>query len=522
VIVDDVAYFAEPFFQDGPVAVAVDEVTAAGASYFSAAGNDNLFDGEGNSISSWEAPEYRDAGSCPAALEAEHCMDFHPGEGVDETLGVTVSAGSTLTVDFQWAEPWQGVETDLDLFLLDAEGNVLDSENGTADNVGSSQKPFEFLQWTNGGESPVQVQLAVNHCFGAGCNAAASAAGPPRLKLGFMQNGGGVTEVEHPRSEGGDVVGPSIFGHAAAAGAISTGAIRFNTTAAPEYFSSRGPVTHLFGPVDGATPAEPLAEAETISKPDLTATDGGINTFFGAPVSGGYRFYGTSAAAPHAAAVAALVRDGAPEASAAQVREALTATALQVGPAGAYGAFDVGAGMIDAEAAVGALYTEPPPGEEEGEGGEEEGETSEEGEGGGEEEAPVEEAPVEEAPVQEEAPPATPAPAPAPLPTESVAPRVAPAATADTTRPRTGIAAHPRKLVRKRRLPVRLRFRFRSDEAGVTYLCKVDRRRFRRCGRKLRRRFGAGRHVLRVRARDRAGNVDRTPAVFRFRVKRVR
>jgi hypothetical protein len=363
--------------------------------------------------------------------------------------------------------------------------------------------------------------LAINHCFGAGCNAAASSANPPRIKVGFMQNGGGVTALEYPRSEGGDVVGPSIFGHAAAAGAISTGAIRFNTTAAPEPFSSRGPVTHLFGPVDGATPAEPLAEAETISKPDLTATDGGINTFFGAPVSGGYRFYGTSAAAPHAAAVAALVRDGAPEASAAEVREALTATALQIGPAGAYGAFDVGAGMIDAQAAVGALYTEPPP-DEEGEGETpEEGEGSGEEPGGGEEEGGggEEEAPAEEAPVQED-PPAS--PAPAPVPTESVAPRIAPAAAPDTTRPRTWIAAHPRKLVRKRRLPVRLRFRFRSNEAGVTYLCKVDRRRFQRCGRKLKRRFGAGRHVLRVKARDRAGNVDRTPAVFRFRVKRVR
>ena len=44
VIADDVAYLEEPFFQDGPVAVAVDEVAAAGVSYFSAAGNDNLID----------------------------------------------------------------------------------------------------------------------------------------------------------------------------------------------------------------------------------------------------------------------------------------------------------------------------------------------------------------------------------------------------------------------------------------------------------------------------------------------
>ena len=54
-------------------------------------------------------------------------------------------------------------------------------------------------------------------------------------------------------------------------------------------------MTHLFGPVDGATPAAPLGPAEVLVR--AAATDGGINTFFGA----GNRFFGTSAAAPHAA-----------------------------------------------------------------------------------------------------------------------------------------------------------------------------------------------------------------------------
>ena len=61
VIADDVVYFNEPFYQDGPIAVAVNEVTAGGASYFSSAGNDNIFSegGEGeNEIASFEAPAF--------------------------------------------------------------------------------------------------------------------------------------------------------------------------------------------------------------------------------------------------------------------------------------------------------------------------------------------------------------------------------------------------------------------------------------------------------------------------------
>ena len=39
IIVDDIGYFLAPFFQDGPVAQAVDQVVANGVSYFSSAGN---------------------------------------------------------------------------------------------------------------------------------------------------------------------------------------------------------------------------------------------------------------------------------------------------------------------------------------------------------------------------------------------------------------------------------------------------------------------------------------------------
>jgi hypothetical protein len=92
----------------------------------------------------------------------------------------------------------------------------------------------------------------------------------------------------------------------------------------------------------------------------------------------------------------------------------------------------------------------------------------------------------------------------------------------DTKRPRTFFAKHPRKLIRTRQRRARANFRFRSNEPHATFVCKIDRGLLRFCGRKISRRFGEGRHTVKVRAIDSAGNVDRTPAVFHFRVKRLR
>jgi hypothetical protein len=546
VIVDDVAYFQEPFFQDGPVAVAVGDVAAAGASYFSAGGNDNLIDAEGRDIASWEAPQFRNSGSCPTAivelseeleaeevkeaeekaetpdpvgLHPENCVDFDPTEGgKDDTFGITVEADEELVVDLQWAEPWNGVETDLDAFLLNEEGKPVEAKGSTIaatdDNVGATQKPFEFLVWEN--EGPEQeVQLLINRFDGA----------EPRLKFGLFENGRGVSATEYPESQAGDVVGPTIFGHAGAAAAIGAAAVRYDNSAKPEFFSSRGPVKHYFGPVAGAAPAAPIGE-RVIPKPDLAATDGAANTFFGSFAAGTWRFFGTSAAAPHAAAVAALGQQANPGATPAQIRAALTGTA---DPVGAFGAEAVGAGFLDANGAVAALALPPT--------------------------IAITKAPE---PLSRNRQPAIEFSANRPVafscqvdggtPQPCASPFVVPAPLADgdhgiavggvdlagregssgsvsfeidTTAPRTSIARHPPKLVRTHRRGVRGVFRFRSNEEGVTFVCKVDRGLLRFCDSRIVRRFGAGKHAVQVRARDRAGNVDRTPAVFRFRVERL-
>ncbi|HEU5253972.1 MAG TPA: S8 family serine peptidase [Solirubrobacterales bacterium] len=477
VIVDDVVWFEEPFFQDGPVAVAVDRVAAAGVSYFSAAGNNNLFDSGGREIASWEAPAFRDSAACPEAIAKKpgfngaHCMDFDPGGGVDRTFGITVGPKQTLTLDLQWAEPWNGVVTDLDAFLLSAGGQLL-AESPT-DNVSptGTQRPVEIVQWENDSSSARTVQLAVNRFSGLS----------PRLKLILLQNGGGVSATEYPQSSGGDVVGPTVFGHAGAEGAVAVAAVPFDDGAEAESYSSRGPVTHLFGPVEGPLPAASLGSPQVIQKPDLAATDCGATTFFAFLSGGTWRFCGTSAAAPHAAAVAALVRQAEPTLSGQQVRDALTDTAA---PVGSETTATVGAGLVDAFAAIDSL-----PGPIDG------------GDGPGETGTPLESstaattAPLAPAPGSPQPPPA---PSPSP--------------------PGTQILRHPPKLVRTGAPSVRLVFRFGSDQPQAAFLCSVDRARFRVCPTSFARRYAPGRHLLRVKARGAGGLLDPTPAAFRFRV----
>ncbi len=83
VIVDDVIYFAEPMFQDGVIAQAVDHVVAAGVSYFSSAGNFGR--------DSYEA-EFRVGASGPGGT----LHDFDPGPGIDTCQAITIPSGVTF------------------------------------------------------------------------------------------------------------------------------------------------------------------------------------------------------------------------------------------------------------------------------------------------------------------------------------------------------------------------------------------------------------------------------------------
>ncbi|MDQ1383601.1 MAG: hypothetical protein QOG65_980 [Actinomycetota bacterium] len=343
VIVDDVSYLNEPFFQNGPIANAANLSTASGVPYFSAAGNNNTIV-SGANVSSYEAPTFRPV-SCPPSVTAlesvQSCHDFATGSGADNGDDISLAPGGGFGLDLQWAQPWGGITTDYDVFVLDATGAVVGGTN--VDNLASKQ-PFEYFGYTNSTSSPQTVHLVI---------AKFSGAANPRLKFVFAGTGG-ITAVQYHTSTGGDVVGPSIFGHNGAENVGSTAAIPYSDASTPEIFSSRGPVTLYLADTPSVTA---LPSPRTLAKPDFAATDGVQTTFFAQPVGSVWRFYGTSAAAPQAAAVGALLEEYDPALSANQILAILHDTGRAVPTNGT--AADVGGGYIDASAALASVVPKP-------------------------------------------------------------------------------------------------------------------------------------------------------------------
>ena len=110
-------------------------------------------------------------------------------------------------------------------------------------------------------------------------------------------------------------------------------------------------------------------------------------------------------------------------------------------------------------------------------------------------------------------PTVTPGPSAVPTPTVTPSPT---AATPDATAPATSVRK-PRINQAKRKAT----FRFASGEPGSTFSCRLDKKKAKPCSSpKTYKGLKPGKHVFRVKARDRAGNLDATAAVKRFKIKR--
>jgi hypothetical protein len=341
VIVDDITFLNEPFFQEGPISTAVNEVTAAGIPYYSSAANSNVIVA-GQNVGSFESAAFRPGGDCLGLGGANTCEDFNAGAPNDPSYEVILNAGSQMQINFQWAEPRNGVATDYDMFVADETfGFPAPIVASSTTNNLQTQQPFELTTVPNSDSAPHQYAIIINRKTGTGT---------PRFK--FILGRPRFADVEYKTpTVNTDIIGPTIFGHNGGANSVSTAAIPYDNSATPETFSSRGPLAYYFGPVSGTTPAAPLASPQILNKPDLAATDNTQTTFFLPDQSGVSRFSGTSAAAPHAAAVAALQKSANPFLSVADVVGAQEVTASAVG---SFGHADVGAGLVNAVGAIGA------------------------------------------------------------------------------------------------------------------------------------------------------------------------
>jgi hypothetical protein len=343
VIVDDVFYFSEPMFQDGVIAQAVDAAVASGVAYFSAASN--------SAAASYEG-EFIDSGVTGPNTGTLH--DFDPGPGTVTAQPLTVPIGTTFTLVLQWNQPFfavsgaPGAATDVDIFLTAADGLTILARSERSNIGNDAVEAFEFA---NDGSLPQGADttffLKIENFRGPD---------PDLIKYALTDSGGGVTIDQFDTRSG------TSYGHSAAAGAMSTGAAAYSETPAfgtnpplLEPFSSRGNVPIYFQ-TDGTVINPP----ELRLKPAVVAPDRVNNTFFGNDTDGdGFpNFGGTSAAAPHAAGVAALLLDFNSTLTPAQIYSALADSTINMLSSGFD--FDSGFGLIQADAAINGLSNTPP------------------------------------------------------------------------------------------------------------------------------------------------------------------
>ena len=338
VIVDDVGYPTTPFFQDGILAQAVDVVAAAGVPYFSAAGN--------AAKASWQGP-FVPSGVEPPGIPfgPGDAHDFDPGPGVDIYQLVDVPAETLLS--FQWDQPYfsasgtVGSSNDFDICIYDEPPGVEPLDCATDINLGAD--PIEFIEAPGGGPINVVVYKYVPD------------GGPDPGLMKWIAFSAGVSVLEsYPGA-----LASTVFGQPNAAGAIGVGAAPYFRTpefgvdpAERESFSSAGGTPILFD--TSGSPVSPLVRG----RPQFVAPDGGNTTFFGSDFEpdGFPNFFGTSAAAPHASAVAALMLEASPNLTQRGVEWVLNSSAFANDMAAPGPDFDTGFGFMDAETAVGAVH----------------------------------------------------------------------------------------------------------------------------------------------------------------------
>jgi hypothetical protein len=369
IIVDDVGYFDEPFFQDGMVAQAVNAVFAQGVAYFSSAGNNGTLAYDNN------APKFS-AASTSAPNIGEQLLIFDTtGNTAATTLPVSIPSmvpGEFVAIVVEWDQPFVtgapnsgGSTSAIDICITNAVGNDIIA-NGNL-------QPATCSGASTLGHDPVQIMF-IDNPANSGANSSAetlnivvglaSGTKPGRIKVAVEDDGAGSQITKFATNSG------TLQGHPGAAGAAAVGAAFFGNTPscgfvpALEGYSSAGGDPILFD-VTGTRLATPV----TRQKPDFVGPDGGNDTFLGFTLEAGTdnstvteclnhanfpNFFGTSAAAPHVASIAALLLQADPSLTPTQIYSFLQQSGSPIGatPTPTSPNYAAGFGFVQADVAA--------------------------------------------------------------------------------------------------------------------------------------------------------------------------
>jgi Subtilase family len=316
VIADDVTYSDEGVFQDTIIAQAVNQVVANGSSYFSSAANSgSALYGDSQAYEG----DFVDGGPVSGVIGS-----FEGGQGEFHNFGggqvFNSYRNAASYIILQWSDPYGGACNDYDLFVTDSTGSTIKGFSAARQDCSASSVPDE--------ETPIAGGSAGDRIY------VVLYSGVTRAL--HINGWDGALSIATTGNTYGHNAGKSTISMAATYyGSAHMGVVPFTGMANPvEPFSSDGPRKIFYYP-NGTeiTPGNVLFATNggtTLLKPDLTAADG---VFTRTP--GFLPFFGTSAASPHAAGIAALVVQARPSYTPAQVKKAMTATALDnmaVGP----------------------------------------------------------------------------------------------------------------------------------------------------------------------------------------------
>ncbi len=306
VICDDVGFPLEPWFQDGQVAQAARKsIVNNGKVYCSSAGNSALehyqgqFNNDGNGL-----------------------HDFKLGPGTDIGLNFTVRANSQAILVMQWSDPYGASGNDYDLYVFTTDGATQITASTAWQN--GNDDPIEFVFVENNTDTDNQFIAVVDKYAGQDRIIEMLVIDPLNQ---FVDDDATPTD--------------SIYGHPAVEEVFSCASINAgdpgNDTIAS--YSSHGPSTIMY-------PNEEIRQTPFISGIDGVSVTG----------AGGFSnpFFGTSASAPHIAAVSALLLEQTPDVGPTDIRNRLIAGAQERGEAGYDTIF--GYGLADALASVNAGF----------------------------------------------------------------------------------------------------------------------------------------------------------------------